>query len=86
MLARAFMELPQVEKLQAFLRAEAESGRVAVVIEKDFWVTWILGVIFSDPELEPHFVFKGGTSLSKVYQVIDRFSEDVDLGIHPTYL
>ncbi|MDQ3003128.1 MAG: nucleotidyl transferase AbiEii/AbiGii toxin family protein [Fibrobacterota bacterium] len=52
-------------------------------MEKDFWVCWILGQIFSDPELEPHFIFKGGTSLSKVYKVIDRFSEDVDLGIHP---
>ena len=57
-----------------------------VIVEKDFWVCWILGQIFSDPELEPQFVFKGGTSLSKVYRVIDRFSEDVDLGIHPSFL
>jgi predicted nucleotidyltransferase component of viral defense system len=55
-------------------------------VEKDFWVSWILGIIFSDSELGPHFVFKGGTSLSKVYKVIDRFSEDIDLGIHPAYL
>ena len=37
-------------------------------------------------DLEPNFIFKGGTSLSKVYQVIDRFSEDLDLGIHPSHL
>lgn len=86
MLAKSFLELPDEDKRQAFLRAQDESGRVPVVLEKDFWVTWILGMIFTDPELEPHFVFKGGTSLSKVYQVIDRFSEDVDLGIHPAYL
>lgn len=86
MLAKSFLELTEEERRQAFLRAEDELGRVAVVLEKDLWVTWILGMIFTDPELEPHFVFKGGTSLSKVYQVIDRFSEDVDLGIHPAYL
>ncbi len=78
--------LSDERKRAAFLQAAAEAGREAVVVEKDFWVCWILGMIFSDPELEPHFVFKGGTSLSKVYQVIDRFSEDVDLGIHPAYL
>lgn len=85
-LAQSFLTLRDEEKRQAFLQAEEKSGRVPVVMEKDFWVTWILGMIFSDPEFEPHFVFKGGTSLSKVYQVIDRFSEDVDLGIHPAYL
>lgn len=86
MLAKKFLELSVGEKQEAFRRADSESNRGPVILEKDFWVTWILGMIYSDPELEPQFVFKGGTSLSKVYQVIDRFSEDVDLGIHPAHL
>lgn len=48
------------------------------VIEKDFWVCWILRRLFAPP-LVPEMVFKGGTSLSKGYDAIKRFSEDVDL-------
>ena len=58
----------------------------AVILEKDFWVSWLLGVLFSQPELAPHLVFKGGTSLSKVYGVIDRFSEDIDLCLVPEFV
>ncbi len=53
-------------------------GTVAVV-EKDFWVCWTLKRLFEHPELSKQLIFKGGTSLSKVYGLIDRFSEDVDL-------
>lgn len=49
------------------------------MIEKDFWVCWILSRLFSSPELKKSLRFKGGTSLSKVFGVIDRFSEDIDL-------
>jgi len=49
------------------------------IVEKDFWVTWILGKIFSDPYLSSILIFKGGTSLSKVFNIIERFSEDIDL-------
>ena len=48
------------------------------MIEKDFWVCWTLSRLFSSPELKKSLRFKGGTSLSKVYGVIDRFSEDLD--------
>jgi hypothetical protein len=47
-------------------------------LEKDVWVVWALAVLYGSP-LGEHLVFKGGTSLSKAYQVIRRFSEDVDL-------
>ena len=57
-----------------------------VILEKDFWVSWLLGILFSEPELAPHLVFKGGTSLSKAYGVIDRFSEDVDLCLVPEFV
>ncbi len=49
------------------------------MVEKDFWVSWLLGLLFADPALAPHLVFKGGRSLSKVYGVIDGFSEDIVL-------
>jgi predicted nucleotidyltransferase component of viral defense system len=49
------------------------------VVEKDFWVCWILKRLFADPHLKEQMVFKGGTSLSKVYGLVDRFSEDIDL-------
>jgi predicted nucleotidyltransferase component of viral defense system len=49
------------------------------VVEKDFWVTWVLDRLFQQPELARLLMFKGGTSLSKVYRLIERFSEDIDL-------
>lgn len=52
----------------------------AVIVEKDFWVCWTLSALF-DPDVVPGLVFKGGTSLSKAYQLIRRFSEDIDLTI-----
>lgn len=57
-----------------------------VILEKDLWVSWLLGLLFTQPELAPHLVFKGGTSLSKVFGVIDRFSEDIDLCLAPEFV
>lgn len=51
------------------------------IIEKDYWVVWVLERLFSLEKLKPYLTFKGGTSLSKIYGLIDRFSEDVDLSI-----
>jgi len=51
------------------------------IIEKDYWVVWVLERLFSLEKLKPHLTFKGGTSLSKIYGLIDRFSEDIDLSI-----
>ena len=59
---------------------------VLVTAEKDYWVCWLLGKIFADPRWEPHLVFKGGTSLSKVFNAIQRFSEDIDLSVSPALL
>ena len=53
-------------------------GRRAEILEKDIWLCQVLGVLFALPIRKP-MAFKGGTSLSKVYKVIDRFSEDIDL-------
>lgn len=56
-------------------------GCHAAIVEKDFWVCWALHRIFEVLQFRPHLIFKGGTSLSKVYRVIERFSEDVDLSL-----
>jgi hypothetical protein len=61
---------------------EQASGRLDLppaAIEKDFWVTWVLGRLFSSSALASKILFKGGTSLSKVFGLIERFSEDIDL-------
>lgn len=52
-----------------------------VVVEKDFWVCWLLKQLFSIPELDGWLTFKGGTSLSKCFNLIQRFSEDIDLAV-----
>lgn len=61
---------------------EATAGAMGIhpaVAEKDFWVCWVLKKLFASPELKDKLVFKVGTSLSKVFKLIDRFSEDIDL-------
>src|SRR6185369_8585108 len=58
----------------------------AVLVEKDFWVSWTLAVLFAHPEFRDQLVFKGGTSLSKVCGVIERFSEDIDLSVSPEFV
>ncbi|MBM4076252.1 MAG: nucleotidyl transferase AbiEii/AbiGii toxin family protein, partial [Planctomycetes bacterium] len=71
--------LPPRERSELFEQAASRRGVRAAIVEKDFWVCWILKKLFSNEELKSRLVFKGGTSLSKVYRLIDRFSEDVDL-------
>jgi len=64
----------------------ARRGLLPVMVEKDFWVSWTLAVLFKHPEFGGQLVFKGGTSLSKVFGVIERFSEDIDLSVSPAFL
>lgn len=54
-------------------------------VEKDLWVTQVLQILFTLP-VSKHLIFKGGTSLSKAWHLIDRFSEDIDLAIDPLFL
>jgi hypothetical protein len=61
------------------LTAERRGMGSVAVVEKDFWVCWTLKQIFEHPILSKQLIFKGGTSLSKVFGLIDRFSEDIDL-------
>ena len=55
-----------------------KTGRPTHLLEKDLWVVWTLPALFTSP-LAADLTFKGGTSLSKAYKIIDRFSEDIDL-------
>lgn len=64
----------------------AKRGISTVIVEKDFWVVWTLAHLFEVPMMKDQLVFKGGTSLSKVFGAIDRFSEDIDLSISPGLL
>lgn len=69
------------QREEAFQEAAAQLGMSKAIIEKDFWVCWSLKQLFALPSFGDHMIFKGGTSLSKAYDVIHRFSEDVDLSL-----
>jgi hypothetical protein len=77
-MADAFLQLSVEDRREALSVAADRSGRPAHLLEKDVWVVWALATLYGSP-LGENLVFKGGTSLSKAYQVIRRFSEDVDL-------
>jgi hypothetical protein len=77
-MAESWFALNQADRVEAVEYAAAQSGRPAHLLEKDIWVVWTLSAIYASP-IADTLTFKGGTSLSKVYKVIDRFSEDIDL-------
>ena len=77
-MAEQYLELGPGDRREVLEFAASESGRPAYLLEKDIWVVWTLQTLFDAPMGAP-LVFKGGTSLSKAYGVIRRFSEDVDL-------
>ena len=81
----AFLELPAGERQVYIDEAAARLGLAPVIVEKDFWVCWLLSILFQS-SFRHAIVFKGGTSLSKVFGVINRFSEDIDLSLAPAFL
>ncbi len=81
-----FIKLSKQDKIDTFSKAEIDIGLSQGVIEKDFWVCWTLKELFALDGIKDHLTFKGGTSLSKVYKVIDRFSEDIDVSIERSFL
>lgn len=82
----SFEKLPEDRRLTIVKESAARLGVLPVIVEKDYWVCWLLGRIFENPDSMEHIVFKGGTSLSKVFGVIQRFSEDIDLSVSPKIL
>ena len=76
-----FANLPAPERELYFRRTAILLSLPPHLIEKDFWVCFVLRLLFSIDSISPHLTFKGGTSLSKVYKAIHRFSEDIDFAV-----
>ena len=72
---------PKEERKDLLQEAASQMDLANIILEKDFWVCWTLKRLFTNSDLAPYLTFKGGTSLSKGYDVIERFSEDIDLTI-----
>lgn len=75
-----FYTISNAEKVEIFTEIATEKGMTPFAVEKDWWVSRTLEIIFQMP-IAQHLVFKGGTSLSKAWKLINRFSEDIDLAI-----
>lgn len=80
-----FANLNNEQKLSVLNQVNVKNGQDLQTIEKDWWVTQVLRVLFSQPYAE-HLSFKGGTSLSKAWNIIERFSEDIDIAISREFL
>jgi hypothetical protein len=80
------LKLSPRQRAEVFQQATQSTGMDAIIIEKDFWVCWTLKELFRLPEIGEHLIFKGGTSLSKVFKIIERFSEDIDVSIDRAFL
>ena len=80
-----YTELSIQERQDILRRVQSETGMDLQIIEKDWWVTTVLRALFSLPYAE-HLSFKGGTNLSKCWNLIRRMSEDVDIAIDREYL
>ena len=74
------------DRLAVFAEAGERLQINPVVLEKDFWVCWMLGLLFGQAKWAEALVFKGGTALSKAFGIIRRFSEDIDLSVSPVTL
>jgi hypothetical protein len=73
---------PPRDRLDLFLATANRLGTPIGNVEKDFWVCWTLNALYHErPAAGPRLLFKGGTSLSKAYGLIERFSEDIDVTV-----
>jgi predicted nucleotidyltransferase component of viral defense system len=80
-----FIDLPETQQIKYFESLSLQYNLSSVAIEKDWWITTVLRALFALPCSE-HLSFKGGTSLSKCYNLIERFSEDIDIAVYRDYL
>lgn len=79
-----YIQLTDAQKQIVLTQCKNKLGLPEQAVEKDYWVTVMLQLIF-DSELNEHIIFKGGTSLSKNGNLIERFSEDIDLSVNYEY-
>lgn len=75
-----WINVPESTKINTYTQISEQTGISAFAVEKDWWVSRTLEIIF-EMDIAKHLVFKGGTSLSKAWKMINRFSEDIDLAI-----
>jgi hypothetical protein len=79
---KQFLDLSKQERIDVFEATAEELNTLPTYIEKDFWVCLVLDLLYNGLSNDsPRILFKGGTSLSKVYKLIERFSEDVDFTV-----
>lgn len=76
---REIARLSAKDREALFRNTAAKMGMTEAIVEKDFWVCWTLDYLFHNSPWKSRFAFKGGTSLSKSYGLIKRFSEDIDI-------
>ena len=79
-------QLNEQGRRELFIETASAMNITAAAAEKDFWICWVLLNVFEDEQLSQYLRFKGGTSLSKCYNAIQRFSEDIDLILDWTQL
>ena len=77
-MAEPYFALSDEDRAEVLELGRERTGRPAHLLEKDIGVVWTLGALFGSP-VGADLTFKGGTSLSKAYRIVDRFSEDLDL-------
>jgi hypothetical protein len=80
------LRLTSEQRAELFRAAAQRLGFGEVIVEKDFWVCWTLRQLFTLPGIGEHLIFKGGTSLSKVWRAVARFSEDIDVSLTREWL
>lgn len=79
---KEFTEMTEERRNLVCTQTGAQLNLAEVAVEKDFWVCWILEKLFRLPTWGEHLTFKGGTSLSKGWKLIERFSEDIDIVVN----
>lgn len=73
------LKLTDTELKELLIEVGIRLGLPPFYIEKDFWVVWVLSILFNETNsLHTNLIFRGGTSLSKAWKCINRFSEDID--------
>lgn len=76
---RNIAKINERDKIALFTNTAAKMGLTDAIVEKDFWVCFVLDYLFRRSKWKNDIAFKGGTSLSKAYGLIERFSEDIDI-------
>ena len=80
---KRFLDLPDQDKRDVFAEAARRLDTLPTYVEKDFWVCLVLDLLYNNlPKGHPNQLFKGGTSLSKAFGLIRRFSEDIDIVVY----